>query len=86
MDKKAFFVDKVEVTIGFTKEAAGSSALLGPTPEPLEVRTGYELSEINQKVEIKAPEGATKLNSLPELLLWLQEPTILILLSLQLTR
>jgi hypothetical protein len=36
---------------------------------PIEIRAGYELSEINQKVEIKAPDGATKIGSLAELFL-----------------
>ena len=69
IDKKNFFVNKMEVTTGFTSEVAGSSTLVGPTSKPIEVRLGYELSEINQKVEIKAPDGATKIGSLAELFL-----------------
>lgn len=74
VDKKAFFIDKMEATIAFTSEATGASMSLGPASGPLEVQLGYELSEINQKVEIKTPEGATKLKSLAELFVLVAPP------------
>jgi len=69
VDKSSFFINKMETTIGFTSEATSSSFSIGPALGPIEIRAGYELSEINQKVEIKAPDGATKIGSLAELFL-----------------
>lgn len=67
VDKSSFFVNKMEATIGLTSEAASSTSLVGSALGPIELKVGYELSEINQKVEIEAPGGATKINSLSEL-------------------
>lgn len=84
VDKKTFFVNKVEVHLKLKEGTEGAIMQLVPINKQLGIRFSYTLSEINKPIKIESPKNAQGLSSLIELLMIIQPSSSNLLLQEQL--
>ncbi|HEX7456106.1 MAG TPA: hypothetical protein VF303_01395 [Candidatus Nanoarchaeia archaeon] len=75
VDKKAFFINKLEIITNLKGYAATSNLKLIPKTESFEAKLSYTLSDINKPIKIQPPKDAQELKSFFELLLKVQPST-----------
>lgn len=77
IDKNSFFIDKFEIFVNFTDQVAKSLAAAGlPISGSLQAALSYELSDLNEPLQIEAPKGATEIDSIYDLYLKIQPPSL----------
>ena len=83
VNKKTYFVNKVEANLKLKEGTNGATIQLVPPNRQLGIRFSYTLSEINKPVRIESPKNAHGLGSLIEFLMMIQPSSSNLLLQEQ---